>query len=121
MDLYSPRLLEHFRSPRNVGEVARPDAEARVENHLCGDVLRLTLTLDGGRIAEARFQCRGCVVAIAAGSVVTTLLPGRTVAEALALRVTDLEAALGGAPPGRRPCLSLAREAVVEALGSGRH
>jgi nitrogen fixation protein NifU and related proteins len=116
LEPYSPLLLEHFRNPRNVGEVDRPDAGARVENALCGDVLRLTVTLDEGRITNARFQCRGCVVAIAAGSVVTDLLPGKTVAEALALRESDLEAVLGSAPAGRRPCLSLAREAVLAAL-----
>ncbi len=116
--LYSPELLVHFRDPRNVGEVARPDREARVANDLCGDVLRLTLALSGERIVEARFRCRGCVVAIAAGSAVTVLLEGRTVQEALALSVEELESALGGVPPGRRPCLSLARSAVLAALGA---
>jgi nitrogen fixation NifU-like protein len=116
-EVYSPRLLRHFRDPRNVGELPDPDRQAEVVNEACGDILRLTLAVSGNRIVEARFRCRGCAVAIAAGSAVTTLVTGRTVPGALALTVAEVEAALGGVPPGRKACLSLALRAVFEALG----
>jgi nitrogen fixation NifU-like protein len=113
---YSELLLEHFRNPRNVGEVERWDAEARVTSPLHGDTLRLTFELDGERIRQVRFQCLGCTVAIAAGSVATVLLAGRTRDEALALTDADVAEALGGIPETRRACSILVAEAVRAAL-----
>lgn len=116
---YSETLLDHFRRPRNVGEVDRPDAEARVVSPIHGDTLRLTFALREGRITEVRFQCRGCVVAIAAGSVATTLLAGRTVAQALAVSDDDVAQALGGIPSAKRKCSLVVGETVRRALATG--
>lgn len=113
---YSDRLLAHFRAPRNVGEVADPDAAATVTSPVHGDTLRLTFRLLQGRIVEARFLCRGCTVAIAAGSAATLLLEGATVTEALRLSDDDVARALGGVPEARRACSLLVARAVREAL-----
>jgi NifU-like protein involved in Fe-S cluster formation len=113
---YSDTLLDHFRSPRNVGEVERPDAAATVESPLHGDTLRLTFRLAGDRIVEARFLSRGCTVAIAAGSAATELLAGRTITEALLLTDDDVARALGGIPGNRRACSLLVARAVCAAF-----
>ena len=109
--------MEHFRQPRNVGEIDRPDAEARVQSPVHGDNLRLTFALKGDRISRVRFQCSGCAVAIASGSVATTLLAGRTVDEALALTDEDVQRALGGVLEHKQRCSLVVRDAVQLALG----
>lgn len=109
---YSETLLDHFRSPRNVGEIAAPDAAATVTSPLHGDTLRLTFALAGDRIREVRFLCSGCTVAIAAGSMATVLLEGRTITEALRLSDDDVARALGGVPEARSACSLLAARAV---------
>ena len=83
---YSPQILDHFEHPRNVGEIEGADACAEVENPACGDIMRLSLKLAGGRIAQARFRTKGCVPSIACGSALTEMLQGRPVDEARALR-----------------------------------
>ena len=67
MPTYSPKLLDHFQNPRNAGDIAGADAVAETENPVCGDVLRLSLRIEGGQIAEVRFKARGCVPSIACG------------------------------------------------------
>ncbi len=114
---YSDTLLDHFRAPRGVGQVRDPDAEAQVESPIHGDTLRLTFAINEGYLTEVRFQCRGCVVAIASGSVATTLLEGRTVRQALALTDDDVVRALGGVPEGRRACSLMVSHTVQKALG----
>ncbi len=113
---YPPELMDHFRHPRNVGELERPDAEARVTGRPCGDVLHLTFALDGRRIAAVRFRCLGCAVAIASGSAATVALEGRTVDEALALTEEDVAALVGGIDERRRSCAVLVRDAMRQAL-----
>jgi len=114
--MYSPQVLDHFEHPRNVGEVARADAAAEVENPACGDVMRLSLKLRDGRIAEARYRTQGCVTAIACGSRLTELLQGRTPAEARALRRQDLVASLGGLSPETQHASHLAMDALAAVL-----
>ena len=113
---YSDGLLDHFRNPRNVGEIPNPDARAEVTSPLHGDTLCLTFALDGDRIRAVRFRCLGCPVAIAAGSVSTVLLCGATITEALRLTDEDVARALGGVPERKRACSVLVREAVALAL-----
>src|SRR5271165_5759612 len=84
--MYSAQMLDHFQNPRNAGEVVDPDAVAEIENPACGDVLRLTLKIAAGRIAEIRFKARGCVASIACGSALTELVAGRTLDEVRALQ-----------------------------------
>jgi nitrogen fixation NifU-like protein len=113
---YSPQLLEHFEHPRNVGEVEGADAVAEVENPGCGDIMRLSLKLEGGRIAQARFRTRGCVPSIACGSALTEMLAGKSVAEARALRREELVAAVGGLAPESQHASHLALDALAAAL-----
>ena len=113
---HSPQVLDHFEHPRNVGEVEQADACAEVENPACGDIMRLSLKLDGGRIAEARFRTRGCVPSIACGSALTEMLLGRSVAEARALRREELVAAVGGLAPESQHASHLAMDALAAAL-----
>ena len=96
--MYSPQLLDHFENPRNAGEVERPDASAQIENPACGDVLRLSLTLEGDRIADIRFRAKGCVPAMACGSAVTELVKGLSVAQARRLSREELLRKVGGVP-----------------------
>jgi nitrogen fixation NifU-like protein len=114
--MYSPQLLDHFQNPRNAGEISGADAVAEIENPACGDVLRLTLKLDGGRIAAAQFKAKGCVAAIACGSALTELLPGKTLDEARKLRREDLNAAVGGLPQASTHAAQLALDALSAAL-----
>jgi NifU-like protein involved in Fe-S cluster formation len=113
---YSPQLLEHFEHPRNVGEVEAADAVAEVENPACGDIMRLSLKLEGGRIAQARFRTRGCVPSIACGSALTEMLTGKSVAEARALRREELVAAVGGLENASQHASHLALDALALAL-----
>lgn len=115
---YPDELLDHFRNPRNVGALAAPDAQGFVTSPLHGDTLRLTFALDGDRIREVRFQCRGCTVAIAAGSAATVLLAGRTITEALRLTDDDVDRELGGVPENRKGCSLLVARAVQAALAA---
>ena len=114
---YSPQVLEHFEHPRNVGEIEGADACAEVENPACGDIMRLSLKLAGGRIAQARFRTKGCVPSIACGSALTEMLLGKSVAEARALRREELVAAVGGLAPESQHASHLAMDALAAALG----
>lgn len=94
--MYPPEVLAHFKEPHNVGEVESPDAAVEVENPACGDILRLSLKVNQGWIAEARYRARGCVASIAAGSLLTELIKGQPVAEAARIHREQIVAGLGG-------------------------
>jgi nitrogen fixation NifU-like protein len=115
--MYSPQVLDHFEHPRNAGVVAHPDASAQIENPVCGDVLKLTLKLSGGRIEEIRFLAKGCVSCMACGSALTELVRGRTVENARQLGREELIRAVGGLPPAATHAGCLALDALAAALG----
>jgi len=96
--VYSAEGLDHFQNPRNPGDVESPDASAELENPACGDILRLTLKLNGGRITEIRFRAKGCVPAIACGSALTELVKGHMLDEARLLSREELIETVGGLP-----------------------
>jgi nitrogen fixation NifU-like protein len=114
--MYSAELLDHFEHPRNPGVVAGADVSAQLENPACGDILRLTLKLDGDRIGEIRFQAKGCVASMACGSALTELVAGRTVDEARALSREELIRAVGGLPTASTHAATLALETLAAAL-----
>lgn len=116
LSVYSPELLDHFQNPRNVGEVNHPDASAQLENPACGDVLKLSLKLEGDRIAEIRFRAKGCVAAMACGSAVTELAEGRSIAEARLLRREELLRKVGGVPEASHHASHLAMETLKALL-----
>jgi len=114
--MYSVQLLDHFQNPRNAGELADADAMAEIENPACGDALRLTLKASAGRITQARFKAKGCVAAIACGSVLTELVVGKTFNEAQGLQREDLILAVGGLPQASAHAAELALESLSIAL-----
>ncbi len=114
--MYSQPLLDHFEHPRNAGEVAGADADVRVENPACGDVLRLTLKLAGGRIAEIAFQAKGCVASMACASALTELVRGQTIEQARLLSKEQLVNAVGGLPPASSHAGQLALDALQAVL-----
>ena len=113
---YSEVVLDHYRNPRNVGEVSDTAAVAQVGDRATGDVLRISMRIEDGRVAEARFKAFGCTAAIAAGSMVTTLLQGLRVDEAWRLSNQDVVRALGGLPVSKMECSVLAEQAIHKAL-----
>ena len=118
MPEYSATVLDHFQRPRNLGDLEGADAVAEVENPACGDRTRLAVRLQDGLIAQARFRAEGCPAAIAASSITTELILGKTLKQAAQLRDADVAAALGGLPRNKLHCSVLAEDvikAVVEA------
>lgn len=114
--MYSAQLLDHFQNPRNSGEVPDADAIAEIENPACGDVLRLTLKIEAGRIAEIRFKAKGCVPSMACASALTELVAGRTPGESRVLKRDALIAAVGGLPQASTHAAQLALDALQAAL-----
>lgn len=110
--MYSERLLDHFRNPRNAGELPPPAVTVEVMQPVCGDILRLSARLENGRVAEARFQAKGCTASMAAGSALTGLLTGKIESELRAIKAADVEEALGGLPAESRHAALLAVDAV---------
>ncbi len=94
--MYPEALLDHFRNPRNAGELPPPALVVEVSNPACGDILRLSARLANSAIAEARFKVRGCTASIAAGSALTEWLTGRTLAEVAAFEPGVVDRAVGG-------------------------
>lgn len=115
-DGYNERVLDHYRHPRNVGEVEGTPAIAQVGDPRTGDVLKLSLRIKCDRIVEARFKSFGCTAAIAAGSVTTLLLEGRPISEAVTITNQDVSDALGGLPDSKIHCSVLAEQAIQEAM-----
>jgi nitrogen fixation NifU-like protein len=115
-DMYSAQLLDHFQNPRNPGEVLDADATAEIENPACGDVLRLTLRITSGRIAEIRFKAKGCVPSMACASALTELVAGKTLDESRVLQRDRLIAAVGGLPQASTHAAQLALDALSAAL-----
>lgn len=114
--MYSPQLLDHFQNPRNAGDVADADATAEIENPACGDVLRLSLKVKSGRIAEIRFKAKGCVPSMACASALTELVSGRSLIESQNLKRETLIAAVGGLPQASTHAAQLALDALSAAL-----
>jgi nitrogen fixation NifU-like protein len=117
MEAYSATFMDHFEHPRNAGELPEADAVGNQTNPVCGDVMRLMLRVQGGRITEARFQTDGCPASIAASSVFTEMITGRSLAEAEALAKEDVVEALGGLPPSKLHASVLVTGALRQALG----
>ena len=114
--MYSSQLLDHFEHPRNPGEIVDSDATAQVENPACGDILKLSMKVTNGHVAEIRFLAKGCVPAMACGSALTELVKGKSVEEARRLRREELVQAVGGLPEASGHASHLAMDALVAAL-----
>ena len=110
--MYPEPLLDHFRNPRNVGELALPAVTIEASNPACGDILRLSARIEAGAVAESRFKVRGCTASIACGSALTEWLAGRTHAELAAFQPETVETAVGGLRPESKHAAVLCADAV---------
>jgi len=110
--MFSEAVLDHFRKPRNAGELPGATATVEVSNPVCGDILKLSARIVDGQIAEARFLCRGCTTSIACASLLTEELDGRTADELRAITAESLSQSLGGLPPATFHGAQLAADAV---------
>jgi nitrogen fixation NifU-like protein len=117
---YSDIVQDHFEHPRNVGVIENADAEAFVSNPACGDTMHLYLRINDNRIVEAKFKTMGCPAAIAASSMTTEMLIGRTVEESLQLTRQEVSQALGGLTPQKVHCSVLSEDAIKAAIASFR-
>lgn len=97
--MFSEAVLDHFRNPRNAGELSDATITVEVSNPVCGDILKLSARIENGRIAEARFLCRGCTTSIACASLLTEQIAGQGLTELRRLTPQTLSNALGGLPP----------------------
>lgn len=114
--MYSAQLLDHFQNPRHAGDVADADASTEIENPVCGDIIRLSLKIQDGRIHQIGFKAKGCVPAMACGSALAELACGKTVSEARKLRRDDLIAAVGGLPQASAHAAQVALDALAAVL-----
>lgn len=118
--MYSAAVLDHFKSPRNAGELPDATASVEVSNPVCGDIMQLAVRVAEGYIAEARFKTRGCVTAIACGSLLTEMIRGRTLDEACRITYQQVSDALGGLPPATVHGSQLACDALEAVLAALR-
>lgn len=114
--MYSEKVMEHFRNPRNVGEIEDPSGVGEVGNPQCGDMMKLYIKIEGDKIVDAKFQTFGCGAAIATSSMVTEMVKGKTLDEALTISNEMVAEALDGLPPVKMHCSVLAEEALKSAI-----
>lgn len=114
--LYSEKVMDHFRNPRNVGEIADADGVGEVGNAKCGDIMKMYLKIEDGVIVDVKFETFGCGSAIATSSMATELVKGKTIQQALEVTNKAVMEALDGLPPVKVHCSLLAEEAIHAAL-----
>ncbi len=113
---YSPKVMEHFANPRNVGELADANGIGEVGNAKCGDIMRMYLKIENGIIEDVSFKTFGCGAAIATSSMATELIKGKPIEDALKLTNRAVVEALDGLPPVKIHCSVLAEQAVKAAI-----
>jgi nitrogen fixation NifU-like protein len=116
--MYSEAFLDHFKNPRNVGELGPPAITVEISNPICGDILRLSARFEGDHIADVRYKVRGCTASIAAGSALTEWMRGKTRSDLAALKPADVETAVGGLIPESKHAAVLCVDAVKKLLAS---
>ena len=117
---YNPLVMDHFTHPRNLGEMDDPDGVGEATNPVCGDTLRLFIKVSDNRIVDVRFLTFGCAAAIAASSITTEMIRGKTLDEVLGISDRDVVDALGGLPPAKLHCSVLAEKAISAAVSDYR-
>ena len=118
---YSEKVIEHFRNPRNMGKIKDPDGFGRVGNVVCGDIMQLYIKIKKNKkgediISDIKFETFGCVAAISTSSMITTLVKGKTIEEALKITKNDVADELGKLPPVKMHCSVLAADALADAI-----
>ncbi|MFH1354415.1 MAG: iron-sulfur cluster assembly scaffold protein [bacterium] len=117
---YSAKVKDHLMNPRNVGEMKEPSGVGRIGNPVCGDIMELYIKVKKGVIVDAKFKTFGCGAAIASSSMVTEIVKGKNIEEALRLSCDEVANALDGLPPIKKHCSVLGVEALQKALADYR-
>ena len=117
--MYSERLLDHFRNPRNVGDLGPPAVTVEASNPACGDILRLAARFEAGRVAEAAYKTRGCTASIAAGSALTEWMKDKSPAELAGFHPVEIEESLALSPESKHAAVLCADalSALLRKLG----
>ena len=116
MALYSEKVMDHFRNPRNVGKLDDADGVGEVGNAKCGDIMKIYLKIENDIIVDVKFETFGCGSAIASSSMATEMIKGKSIAEAMTLTNKAVAEALEGLPAAKMHCSVLAEEAIKNAL-----
>jgi len=114
--MYTEKVMEHFRNPRNMGEIPDADGIGTVGNPVCGDLMTVYIKVKDNRIEDIKFKTFGCGAAIATSSMITELAKGKTIDEALKITRADVAESLGGLPPIKMHCSNLAADALHAAI-----
>ena len=118
--MYSEKVMDVFKNPKNVGEIENPDGTGTVGNEVCGDIMQITLRIKDNVIEDAKLKTFGCAAAIATSSTATEMIKGMTLDEALKVTNTAVIEKLGGLPPQKIHCSVLAEEAIKKAIDDYR-
>lgn len=116
MALYSEKVMDHFRNPRNVGSIENADGVGEVGNEKCGDIMRIYLKIDNDVVTDVKFETFGCASAIASSSMATELIKGKNLSEVMHLTNKAVTEALDGLPAHKLHCSVLAEEAIRAAV-----
>lgn len=114
--MYSEKVMDHFSNPRNVGEIENADGIGTVGNPACGDIMKLSIKMEGNIIKDVKFKTFGCGAAIATSSMVTELVKGKSLSEAETISNATVAEALDGLPPVKQHCSNLAADALHAAI-----
>ncbi|MFH2035735.1 MAG: Fe-S cluster assembly scaffold protein NifU [Candidatus Zixiibacteriota bacterium] len=114
--MYSPKVVEHFQNPQNVGEIEDADGIGTVGNPSCGDIMKMYIKVENDIIVDIKFKTFGCGAAIATSSITTIMAKGKTIEEALKMTRNDVADSLGGLPPIKMHCSNLATDALRAAI-----
>ena len=114
--MYNEKVLDHFQNPRNVGELENPSGVGEVGNMKCGDIMKIFIKVEDNIIKDIKFLTFGCGAAIASSSVLTEMVKGKTLEEAMAVTNDDVAEELGGLPPAKLHCSNLAADALHKAI-----
>ena len=113
---YSPIVMDHFKNPRNVGEILDADGLGEVGNPVCGDMMSVYIKVVDNRLEDVKFKTFGCGAAIAVSSMITSMAKGKTLEEAMKISNADVAKALGGLPPNKLHCSNLGADALHSAI-----
>jgi len=114
--MYSDKVMDHFKNPRNVGEIPDADGIGEVGNPACGDIMKIYIKIKDDRIEDIKFKTFGCGAAIATSSMVTEMVKGKTLEEAMVVSNKQVAEALDGLPPIKMHCSNLAADALHAAI-----
>lgn len=114
--MYNEKVMDHFSNPRNVGQIDNADGVGEVGNAKCGDIMKIFLKVEDNIIKDVKFQTFGCGAAVATSSMVTEMVKGKSLEDALEISNKAVAEALGGLPPQKMHCSNLAADALHEAI-----